>query len=73
MGGPVPWYGTLLGGVILGLLILVVYVGFVCCCSKNSTSSLTRGNGDDIEYMFSFLVPNIRLTVYLVMIAPGFV
>jgi hypothetical protein len=63
MGGPVPWYGTLLGGIILGFFILVAYIGVMCCCLTNNSSRLTRGSGDDIEYRFSFSYMFIQLIV----------
>jgi len=74
MGGHVPWYGIILGGVILGLLLLATYglclglISVYSCMSrrsKHSSSELMERNKD--EYAFNFLSFRVGcLTAYLV-------
>lgn len=50
MGGPVPWYGYILGGVILALFVVTIYglgVGIKYCFSRREKR----------EYVFAILVP----------------
>jgi hypothetical protein len=57
MGGPVPWYGYILGGVILALFVLTIYglgLGVTYCFSRRAKR----------KYVFSIFIPHVILPEY---------